>query len=64
MARLLKLQSATGAQVVAVGDPKQCQAIEAGPVIDLMRRALGAEAGAGAAFDGAPAERRGNAKPA
>jgi conjugative relaxase-like TrwC/TraI family protein len=43
MARLLKLQSAAGAQVVAVGDPLQCQSIEAGPVIDLMRRALGAE---------------------
>ena len=41
MARLLKLQSATGAQVVAVGDPLQCQSIEAGAVIDLMRRALG-----------------------
>ena len=43
MARLLKLQAGTGAQVVALGDPLQCQSIEAGPVIDLMRRALGAD---------------------
>jgi len=41
---LLRVQAATGCQVVAVGDPKQCQAIEAGPVIELLRRALGAEA--------------------
>jgi hypothetical protein len=41
---LLRVQAAAGCQVVAVGDPKQCQAIEAGPVIDLLRRALGAEA--------------------
>jgi len=38
---LLRVQAATGCQVVAVGDPKQCQSIEAGPVIDLLRRALG-----------------------
>jgi hypothetical protein len=38
---LLRVQAATGCQVVAVGDPKQCQAIEAGPVIELLRRALG-----------------------
>jgi TrwC relaxase/AAA domain len=41
---LLRVQAATGCQVAAVGDPKQCQAIEAGPVIELLRRALGAEA--------------------
>ena len=41
---LLRVQAATGCQVVAVGDPKQCQAIEAGPVIELLRRALGADA--------------------
>lgn len=41
---LLRLQAATGCQVVAVGDPKQCQSIEAGPVIELLRRALGADA--------------------
>jgi len=27
-----------------VGGPKQCQAIEAGPVIELLRRALGVDA--------------------
>jgi conjugative relaxase-like TrwC/TraI family protein len=43
MGRLLTLQAATGAQVVAVGDDRQMQSIEAGPVIDLMRRALGPE---------------------
>jgi ATP-dependent exoDNAse (exonuclease V) alpha subunit len=41
---LLRVQVDTGRQVVAVGDPKQCQSNEAGPVIDLLRRALGAEA--------------------
>ena len=41
---LLRVQAATGCQVVAVGDPKQCQAIEAGPVIELLRRALGPDA--------------------
>ena len=41
---LLQLQAAHGFQLVAVGDDKQCQSIEAGPVIDLLRRALGAEA--------------------
>jgi TrwC relaxase/AAA domain len=41
---LLQVQAASGCQVVAVGDPKQCQAIEAGPVIELLRRAVGAEA--------------------
>ena len=41
---LLRLQKERGFQLVAVGDPKQCQSIEAGPVIDLLRRALGPEA--------------------
>ena len=41
---LLRVQAQTGCRVVAVGDPKQCQAIEAGPVIELLRRALGTEA--------------------
>jgi hypothetical protein len=44
MLDLLRLQERTGAQIVMVGDPKQCQSIEAGPVIDLLRRAVGAEA--------------------
>ena len=39
----LEAAVSTGAQVIAVGDPLQCQSIEAGPVIDLMRRALGAD---------------------
>lgn len=42
--QLLRLQARHGFQLVAVGDDKQCQAIEAGPVIDLLRRALGPEA--------------------
>jgi ATP-dependent exoDNAse (exonuclease V) alpha subunit len=41
---LLRVQERTGAQVVMVGDPKQCQSIEAGPVIDLLRNALGEDA--------------------
>lgn len=40
----MRLQARHGFQLVAVGDPKQCQSIEAGPVIDLLRRALGPEA--------------------
>jgi hypothetical protein len=40
---LLRLQANTGCQIVAVGDEKQCQSIEAGPLIDLLRRALGPE---------------------
>jgi hypothetical protein len=44
MLELLRLQAARGFQLVAVGDPRQCQSIEAGPVIDLLRRALGSEA--------------------
>ena len=41
---LLRVQERTGAQIVMVGDPKQCQSIEAGPVIDLLRNALGDDA--------------------
>ena len=31
-------------QIVMVGDPRQCQSIEAGPVIELLRKAVGEEA--------------------
>src|SRR5277367_537087 len=41
MLDLLRLQDKTGAQIVMVGDPKQCQSIEAGPIIDLLRKAVG-----------------------
>ena len=41
---LLRLQEQHGFQVVMLGDDRQCVSIDAGPVIDLMRRALGAEA--------------------
>ena len=41
---LLRVQERTGAQIVMIGDPKQCQSIEAGPVIDLLRNALGEDA--------------------
>ena len=41
---LLRLQRAHGFGLVAVGDPRQCQAIEAGAVIDLLRQALGPDA--------------------
>jgi hypothetical protein len=44
MLDLLRLQQRTGMQVVMVGDPRQCQSIEAGPVIDLLRKAVGEEA--------------------
>ena len=38
---ILTLQKDTGFQLVMLGDPKQMQAVEAGPVIGLLRRALG-----------------------
>lgn len=38
---ILGLQKNHGFQLVMIGDPKQMQAVEAGPVIDLLRRALG-----------------------
>ena len=44
MLELLRLQKQHGFQLVAVGDPKQCQSIEAGPVVDLLRQALGENA--------------------
>ena len=44
MLDLLRLQQKTGMQIVMVGDPRQCQSIEAGPVIDLLRQAVGEEA--------------------
>ena len=44
MLDLLRLQQRTGMQIVMVGDPKQCQSIEAGPVIELLRKAIGEEA--------------------
>ncbi len=44
MLELLRLRAEHGFRIVAVGDDKQCQGIEAGPVVGLMRRALGPEA--------------------
>ena len=41
MLELLRLQERTGMQIVMVGDPKQCQSIEAGPVIELLRKGVG-----------------------
>jgi AAA domain len=41
---ILALQKRNGFQLVMLGDPKQMQAVEAGPVIALLRRALGADA--------------------
>lgn len=43
MLRLLRLRERIGFKLVATGDDKQCAAIEAGPVVDLLRRALGAD---------------------
>jgi TrwC relaxase/AAA domain len=40
---ILRAQKKTGFQLVMIGDPKQMQAVDAGPVIDLLRRALGTE---------------------
>jgi hypothetical protein len=40
---LLRHRARLGFSIVALGDDKQCQSIQAGPVIDLVRRALGAE---------------------
>jgi hypothetical protein len=39
---LLRLQEARGFRLAVLGDDRQCQAIEAGPIVDLVRRALGA----------------------
>lgn len=41
MLDMMRLQKKHGFKLVAVGDDRQCQAIEAGPVIELMRKALG-----------------------
>lgn len=38
---LMRLRDASGAKIVAMGDPRQCQAIEAGPVVELLRKSLG-----------------------
>ena len=38
---LMRLQQKHGFQLVQLGDEKQCQSVEAGPVIDLLRKALG-----------------------
>ena len=38
---ILEAREKQGFQLIAIGDPKQMQAVEAGPVIDLLRRALG-----------------------
>jgi len=40
---LLRLREQHGFKVVATGDDRQCQSIEAGPVIELLRQALGPE---------------------
>jgi hypothetical protein len=40
---LLRLQADHGFRIAMLGDDKQCQSIEAGPMIELVRRALGAE---------------------
>jgi hypothetical protein len=40
---LLRHRDQIGFSIVALGDPKQCQAVAAGNIIDLTRRALGAE---------------------
>lgn len=38
---ILAVQRQTNCQLVMLGDPNQMQAVEAGPVIDLMRKGLG-----------------------
>ncbi len=38
---LLRAQKEYGFQIVGIGDPKQMQSVEAGAVVDLLRRALG-----------------------
>jgi conjugative relaxase-like TrwC/TraI family protein len=40
---LLRARERLGFSIVALGDDKQCASIEAGPIIDLSRRALGKE---------------------
>lgn len=40
---LLRLREKHDSQLVMIGDDKQCQAISAGPIIELARKALGPE---------------------
>lgn len=40
----LRLQNVYKFRVVAIGDPRQCQSIEAGPVVDILKQALGTDA--------------------
>ena len=40
---LQRLQAEHGFQMILLGDDKQCQSVEAGPVVDLLRKALGPE---------------------
>ena len=43
--QLMRLRATQGRfRVLAVGDPRQCASVAAGPVIELLRQALGAEA--------------------
>jgi len=43
--RLMRLRTANGRfRILAVGDPRQCSSVAAGPVIELLREALGKEA--------------------
>jgi hypothetical protein len=57
---ILALQKRTGFQLVMLGDPKQMQSVEAGPVIGLLRHGLSAGAGQLGAAEG----RRGTGKDA
>ena len=41
---LLRAQKEYGFQIVGIGDPKQMQSVEAGAVVDLLRRGLGENA--------------------
>jgi hypothetical protein len=41
---LLRVQKQHGFQIAGIGDPKQMQSVEAGAVVDLLRRALGEKA--------------------
>ena len=41
---LLRSQKEHGFQIVAIGDPKQMQSVEAGSVVDLLRKGLGEKA--------------------
>lgn len=40
---LMRLRQEHGFKLVAVGDDRQCQSIEAGPVIEILRKAIGSE---------------------